>query len=124
MRKLIICHYVIYVLIITYCSLTPEENIVSVNIWDKALHFFAYLILVIFIKNVHIRLGYLTCVLICCSYSSVIECIQYFVPGRQFDVLDMLANLLGTIMGVIIYYLVIEKFSDKRRGVAATVANK
>ncbi len=126
MRKLIICHYVFYVLIVTYFSLSPmpEKNIIFENLWDKALHFIAYLILVILIINVHVRLGYLKCVLMCFSYSFIIECIQYFTPNRQFDVLDMLANLLGTVLGVIIYYLVIEKSFDKRREASAKVTNK
>ena len=124
MRKLIICYYIFYVLIITYYSLTPEENIISEKIWDKALHFFTYLFLVILMKNVHTRLSYLTCVLICCNYSFIIECIQYFMPNRQFDFLDMLANLLGTILGVIIYYLIIEMFFNKSGGVAEKVVNK
>ncbi len=124
MRKLIICYYIIYVLIITYYSLTPEENIISENIWDKALHFFTYLFLVILIKNVHTRLSYLTCVLICCNYSFIIECIQYFIPDRSFSILDMLANLLGTVMGAIIYYLIIEKCFKKWRGTTVKAVNK
>ena len=124
MRKLIFCYYIFYVLIITYYSLTPEENIISENVWDKALHFFTYLFLVILIKNVHTRLSYLSCLLICCNYSFIIECFQYYIPNRQLDVLDMLANLLGTLLGLIIYYLIIEKFFNKRSGVAAKVDNK
>ncbi len=124
MRKIIICYYVIYVLIITYYSLTPIENIISDNLWDKASHFFTYLILVILIKNVHIRLSYLTCILICCNYSVITECIQYYIPDRQLDVFDMLANLLGTLLGVIINYLIIEKFFDKRSGVTANVVDE
>lgn len=124
MRKLIICYYVFYVLIITYYSLTPEENIISGNLWDKGLHFFVYVFLFILIKYVHIRLSYLTCLLICCNYSFIIECIQYFMPDRQFDILDMLANLLGTVLGVIIYYVVIERFFNKKSGVASEVVNK
>jgi VanZ family protein len=124
MRKLIICYYVIYVLIITYYSLTPIENIISDNLWDKVSHFFTYLILVILIKNVHIRLSYLTCILICCNYSFITECIQYYIPDRQLDVFDILANLLGTLLGVIINYLIIEKFFDKRSGVVANVVDE
>ena len=124
MRKLIICYYIFYVLIITYYSLTPEENIISENVWDKALHFFTYLFLVILIKNVHTRLSYLTCVLICCNYSFIIECIQYFIPDRSFSILDMLANLLGTVMGAIMYYLIIEKCFKKWRGTTVKAVNK
>ncbi|MBC8555338.1 MAG: VanZ family protein [Candidatus Brocadiales bacterium] len=124
MRRLIIGFYVFYVLIVTYFSLTPIEHKISESIWDKAAHFISYLFLVMIVKKVHIRFNYLTCVVICCSYSFVIECIQYFIPNRMFDVLDMLANVLGTILGIIIYYLIIEKCFNKCRGVAAKVVNK
>ena len=124
MRRFIFCYYVLYVLVITYYSLTPTENIISDNRWDKVSHFFTYLILVILIKNVHIRLSYLTCILICCNYSFITECIQYYIPNRQLDVFDMLANLLGTVLGVIINFFIIERLSDKRREVAAKVVNE
>ncbi len=123
MRKLIIFYYVIYVLVITYYSLTPIENIISDNIWDKVSHFFTYFVLVILIKNVHKRLSYLTCILICCNYSVITECMQYLIPDRELDVFDMLAHLLGTLLRVIIYFLFIEKFFDKKSGVVARVAN-
>ena len=124
MRKLLICLYVLYVLNITYFSLTPIEHKIAESIWDKAAHFIAYLLLVIIIKIVHIRFSYITCVITCCSYSFIIECIQYFIPNRMFDILDMLANVLGAILGVIIYNLIIEKFINKRIGITANVDNK
>ncbi len=123
MRKLLICVYVLYVLNITYFSLTPIEHKISESIWDKAAHFIAYLLLVIIIKIVHIRFSYFTCVVICCSYSFIIECIQHFIPNRMFDLLDMLANVLGAVLGVIIYYLIIEKFFNKRIGITVNVDN-
>lgn len=124
MRRLIICLYVLYVFAITYFSLTPVQHKVSENIWDKAAHFTAYLFLAVFIKNVHLRINYLTCVVICCIYSFIIECIQYFIPNRQFDLLDMFANLLGTGLGVMIYYFIIEKHFDKKREVPVKAVNK
>ncbi len=124
MRKLLICFYVLYVLNITYFSLTPIEHKISESIWDKAAHLIAYLLLVIIIKIVHIRFSYFTCVVICCCYSFIIECIQYFIPNRMFDILDMLANVLGAILGIIIYYLISEKCFSKCSGVAANVDNK
>ncbi len=121
MRKLISGFYLLYVLIITYLSLTPIEHKISESIWDKAAHFTAYLLLVMFAKRVHIRLSYLMCVITCFSYSFAIECIQYFIPDRQFDILDMLANLLGAILGAVLYYLIMEKCLDKWVGVAENV---
>jgi len=121
MRKLIIGFYVFYILIITYFSLTPIEHKMPVEVWDwdKASHFTAYLFLAMFVRRVHIRFSYLTCVITCFSYSFVIECIQYFIPNRQFELLDMLANLLGAILGVVIYYLITEKCFGKCSEVVA-----
>ncbi len=116
MKRLVICLYILYVFLITYFSLTPLEHKISESIWDKAAHFTAYLFLVMVVKRVHIRFGYLTCVISCCSYSFIIECIQYFIPNRRFEFLDMLANVLGTVLGVIIYYLIIEKSFNKKSG--------
>ena len=124
MRKLIIGFYVLYIFIITYFSLTPLEHKMPVNVWDKAAHFISYLFLAMFVRRVHIRFSYLTCVITCCSYSFVIECIQYFIPNRQFELLDMLANLLGAILGVVIYYLITEKCFGNRSDITVnTVKN-
>ncbi len=112
MRKLIIGFYVLYGLIITYFSLTPIEHKVSESIWDKASHFIAYLILFIIAKKVLTKFNYLTCAIICCIYSFSIECIQYFIPNRHFEGIDMLANVLGICLGVIIYKLFIEKYFE------------
>ncbi len=70
-----------------------------------------------FIKKVHVRFNYLSCMVICCSYSFIIECIQHFIPSRMFDLFDMLANVLGTFLGVILYYLIIEKCLNKWSGI-------
>ncbi|WP_096895856.1 VanZ family protein [Candidatus Scalindua japonica] len=113
MRKLLISFYVLYLLILTYFFLTPVQYKVSESIWDKLPHFTAYLLLVILIKKVHFRLNYLICIIICCIYSFFIECIQYLIPNRNFDILDMLANLLGTIVGVMIYYFIINKHFNR-----------
>ncbi len=120
MRKLIICFYVLYVLMITYFSLTPIEpkiytsikDIVSTSKVDEISHFTGYLILFVIAKKVHTKSNYLTCAIICCIYSFSIECIQYFIPNRDFEGIDMLANALGICLGVIIYKLFIEKYFE------------
>jgi VanZ family protein len=119
MRKLIICLYVIYIIIISYLSLTPVEHKISLGIWswDKAAHFTAYLLLAILVKRVHLEFSYLICVVTCTSYSFAIECIQYFIPNRMFDIFDILANLLGAILGAFLYYLIIERCFGSWKGV-------
>ncbi len=122
MRKLIICFYVLYVLMITsllltptYFSLTLIEHKVSESIGGNGSHFIAYFILFIIAKKVHTKFNYLTCAIICCIYSFSIECIQYFIPNRNFAGLDMIASLLGIFLGVIIYKLFIEKYFETKQ---------
>ncbi len=119
MRKLIICFYVLYVLIITYfslrqtyLSLAPIERKLSESMGGNVSHFIVYFILFIIAKIVHTKYNYLTCAIICCVYSFSIECIQYFIPNRDFEGLDVIASSLGIFLGVIIYKLFIETFFE------------
>ncbi len=108
---------------ITYFSLTPIEpkiytsikDIVSTSKVDEISHFTGYLILFVIAKKVHTKSNYLTCAIICCIYSFIIECIQYFIPNRNFAGLDMIASSLGIFLGVIIYKLFIEKYFETKQ---------
>jgi len=43
----------------------------------------------------------------CILYGILDEIHQYFVPTRFFDVLDILCNIVGAILGVLIYFLLL-----------------
>ncbi|MGR3301892.1 MAG: VanZ family protein [Candidatus Scalindua sp.] len=115
MRKLILCFYVLYVLLIAYFSLIPEEHEIFKGIGDKWAHFITYLILFIIAKKVHTRSTYLTCAIACFTYSFIIECIQYVIPNRLFEGLDLIANLSGIFLGMVIYRLLIEKYFELKQ---------
>ena len=112
MRRLILCFYVLYVLLIAYFSLIPIEHEIFKGIDDKWSHFVTYLILFIIAKKVHTKSNYLTCAITCFIYSFSIECIQYFIPNRYFEGLDLIANSLGIFLGIVIYRLLIEKYFE------------
>lgn len=112
MRRLILCFYVLYVLLIAYFSLIPIEHEIFKGIDDKWSHFVTYLILFIIAKKVHTKSNYLTCAITCFIYSFIIECIQYFIPNRYFEGLDLIANSLGIFLGIVIYSLLIEKYFE------------
>lgn len=40
-------------------------------------------------------------------YSLLIECMQYFLPHRSFSLLDMLANSVGIVIGVLLGILLL-----------------
>ena len=83
---------------IAYLSLRPSVQLVEVN--DKVGHFIAY-----FTLMVVMGLGFwnrkkelLMAFVISAIYGVLMEIGQYFVPGRSFSFLDMLANASGALL--------------------------
>ncbi|MCV6614997.1 MAG: VanZ family protein [Cellvibrionaceae bacterium] len=81
-----------------YFSLSPSPGSAFVSIWDKALHFICWgtvggsLGLALFPRPFGWR-----SILLLALAASAIEAGQYWVPGRQFDSADLVANALGLI---------------------------
>lgn len=87
---------------IAYLSLTPKETITIGN--DKISHFIAYSVLMINIGLiVHgSTKGMIIGVCLALAYGALMEVGQHFVPGRYMSILDILANSLGVLLGVLI----------------------
>lgn len=107
--------WAIWLLLLSILSLTPGETlpVVRFNLFelDKLIHFIFYFILII-LMNIGFRLKknepfYKLIVLnivigILIGWS--IELIQgNFIESRQFEYSDIIANSLGTVMGMLIY---------------------
>ncbi|NRA11662.1 MAG: VanZ family protein [Crocinitomicaceae bacterium] len=96
---------VLLLLAIAYLSLTPTTS-VSVGS-DKLGHLIAYGALMINVglvtlpKMKHFRNG----IIFAISYGMLMEIGQYFVPGRTFSMYDMVANISGVGVGIIISLL-------------------
>ncbi|MDC0100279.1 MAG: VanZ family protein [Crocinitomicaceae bacterium] len=90
---------------IAYLSLTPSTSVSVGN--DKVGHFIAYGTLMINIglvtlpKMKHFRSG----IIFAICYGMLMETGQYFVPGRTFSMYDMLANVSGVGLGIILSFL-------------------
>jgi VanZ family protein len=83
------------------------------------LHFVAYALLgALFlrafktsrIKN-NVRLVFILSVLLSFFYGISDEIHQYFVPYRTADLMDVLADMFGSLMGVYIYQAIVGKTS-------------
>ncbi|MGI9542134.1 MAG: VanZ family protein [Cyclobacteriaceae bacterium] len=96
-------------------TLTPGEHLPSLKIGeimvDKLLHFGVFLVLS-FLAYMGIRYGApeddgdkrgLRILAYCVLYGTVVEGLQYWVPGRNIDLLDLIANLLGCLGGMLLY---------------------
>jgi VanZ family protein len=87
--------------------------------FDKLLHFVAYALLAALflrafktsrIKN-KVKFMLILSVLLSSLYGISDEIHQYFIPYRDADLMDVLADTLGGIMGVYIYQALAGKFS-------------
>jgi VanZ family protein len=102
----------IYCLLIYIQSSYPSsEDIPLIPYFDKVLHFAAYAFLgglllralkTLPIKD-NIRLAIILSITLSSLYGISDEIHQYYVPYRNADIMDVLADILGSIFGVYIY---------------------
>ena len=78
----------------------------------KLAHFMEYFILGILICNsVYIyNKKNIYGIIICSIYAFSDEIHQIFVPGRSFQIRDIIIDILGSMVGIIIFYLYKQKF--------------
>lgn len=111
------------VLIFIQSSYPSPEDVPDIPYFDKFLHFSAYALLgALFIRayrtlwikdntNLLIILGILSS----SFYGISDEIHQYYVPFRDADLMDVLADILGSLFGVWIYYLLMLKYQPHTR---------
>lgn len=84
----------------------------DVRFFDKLLHFLAYAVLGILFYRAYDTLSLddnhkllmFYSIVSAALYGISDEIHQYFVPSRHADVVDVIANTLGSIFGVCLYY--------------------
>jgi len=92
--------------IATYYLLAPSPGDSFDNVWDKALHFAGWFILLCSLKIPWLlRSKFWLPALLLFAYSILLEVLQQFSPPREFSVNDMLANGLGILTAFAILLL-------------------
>ena len=115
LRNFLICWLplIIYCLAIYIQSGQPSpEHLPELRFLDKFLHFGAYGLLGIFFFRAYetLSLKNFKNLLILVSIGSATlygisdEIHQYFVPSRQADIMDVIANTIGSICGVCLFH--------------------
>jgi len=106
------------ILILVLCSI-PGKDIPSVG-WlqvlgpDKWVHaaifVVQYLLLMLAFSNVYVERfwqfsGHWIAVMLCLLYAALTEVYQHvFLPDRYGDVYDFIANTIGILIGILLYY--------------------
>ena len=92
---------VIALIAIIYLAIEPS-NIQTVDAMnDKGKHTFAFFVLTVGFLGFW-RFPLLPVGLSLLAFGVAIECMQYFIPGREASFRDVMADLLGILLGVLL----------------------
>ena len=86
--------------VIEYLATTTLEIKPIQNSWDKANHFIAFFSLYVTLSVGYPKLEILKKVLILLIFGVQIEIVQYFLPNREFSLLDVVADGVGIVLGM------------------------
>lgn len=106
--------WAIIVAILSIVAGGAKSNI-DVSFLDKIVHAFMYAVLCLlmivgYTKQYTFRFlkfkPILWAIVFSCTYGIILEVIQHFIPDRSFDVMDMIANAAGSLIGLLAFYII------------------
>ncbi len=102
LSKISAAFFFVFLIAIEYLALTPAQIKLIENSWDKANHFIAFAALYVTLHFGFSRLNLGAKVAILLAYGIQIEIMQSFVPNRYFSLLDVVADGIGIVFGVLL----------------------
>jgi len=109
---------IIYWVILFTATSLPVERLPSIGFTDKINHFVAYFILAVLLNLTLIyqrksqllfEKAPIATIVICLFYGALDEVHQLFVPGRSAEILDWVADALGTTAAVLLIYFLLNR---------------
>ncbi len=88
--------------VIEYLALTPQHIEVLDGLWDKQNHFIAFFVLFVLLSFMYSHFSTLKKTLLLLLVGFQIEATQYFIPGRSSSLMDIVADSVGIIIGIIV----------------------
>lgn len=87
--------------VIEFLATTTIHIEVIESIWDKGNHFLAFFVLYILLTLAYKNMSLLIKVLLLVAFGLQIEVVQSFIDGRYFSLLDIVADSVGILIGVV-----------------------
>ncbi len=123
-KKVLLIPLIVYWLIILIATTIPADSFVDVfELSDKVEHFLAYFGLAILLGlNLHFQEKWkkisfyyiVTTLIICLTYGVFDELHQLFVPNRMAEFWDWVADSLGTITGLLVVSVFLQKIMKNK----------
>ncbi len=92
--------FYICLVVIEYLATTTRHIPIVESMWDKANHFIAFFTLFILLTLAYSSLNTLAKFLLLLAFGMQIEIVQSFIDGREFSLLDVVADSIGIIIGI------------------------
>ena len=89
-------------ILVTWLSLAPLEQLPEFNLWDKANHAIAFFVLAGLARLAFLNPTLLALFIMLMLYGLLTEIAQGFLPFRHFSLLDLLADAIGALPGLFI----------------------
>ena len=107
MKKLILFKFwlflgIIFVGVAFFLFLTPVSVKTDIPYLDKLVHFTIYFLLAWWFVEIFSPSKKIPIFISFFAMGVIIEILQYFVPGRSFDLWDIAANTLGNMMAIVL----------------------
>jgi VanZ family protein len=110
---------IIYWMILFVATTLPSKDLPTVHVSDKIEHFTAYFILAVLLnlammfqnKYIYIkRKAWLFTLVIIMTYAGLDEIHQLFIPGRDCELFDWIADSSGVLLGIGLVKLLVNFF--------------
>ncbi|MBA3025880.1 MAG: VanZ family protein [Sulfurimonas sp.] len=73
------------------------------SMWDKSNHFIAFFVLYVLLSLAYKELSAKVKITLLLAFAVFIEVVQYFIPGRFFSLMDVVADGIGIAIGIALY---------------------
>lgn len=87
---------------IEYLATTSVHIEIVESIWDKANHFIAFMTLYVLLSLAYRSLHVTTKSALLLAFGLQIEIVQWFLPHRDFSLLDVVADSVGIVIGILL----------------------
>ena len=95
-------------------TLTWQRGHDRTSLFDKVGHAVLYCLLMVWFGGIYTRQRHLVIALALVGQSAVLELIQAQLPYRSFDTQDLLANIVGIVLGLSLSYLLLAGWCMRR----------
>ena len=96
--------------VIEYLALTPQHIEIVEGFWDKQNHFIAFFVLYLLLSFAYQNLSVIKKFGLLLLMGFQIEAMQYFIPGRFFSLMDIVADSIGILIGFGVYQYGLKRY--------------